>query len=191
MATNLHFVRHAHSIYTPDELGRPLSEKGYADAIVTTSLLEDLQIDHVISSPYKRAIQTVEGIAKYIGKEIEIIEDFRERTLSEQPVNNFNEAISKVWADFDFSLDSGESSRVAQKRGVSATLQILETYKNQNVVIGTHGNIMVLIMNYFDPKYDVHFWEQLAMPDIYKLSFHEEQLMEVVRIEGDDKKLLG
>lgn len=191
MVTNLYFVRHAHSIYTPDELGRLLSEKGYDDAKVTTSLLEDLQIDHVISSPYKRAIQTVEGIAKYIRKEIEIIEDFRERTLSEQPVADFNEAISKVWADFDFSLDNGESSHVAQKRGVEATLQILETYKNQNVVIGTHGNIMVLIMNYFDTKYDVHFWEQLAMPDIYKLSFHEGQLLEVARIDGSEMELLG
>ncbi|WP_313894640.1 histidine phosphatase family protein [Psychrobacillus sp.] len=184
MATNVYFVRHAHSIYTPDELGRPLSEKGHADAIVTTSLLKDLQIDHVISSPYKRAIQTVEGIAKYIGKEIGIIEGFRERVLSKEPVADFNEAISKVWADFDFSLDSGESSRVAQKRGVAATLHVLEMYKNQNVVVGTHGNIMVLIMNYFDPKYDVHFWEQLAMPDVYKLSFHEERLVEVTRIDG-------
>ena len=29
MNTNIYLVRHAHYLYTPDELNRPLSEKGY------------------------------------------------------------------------------------------------------------------------------------------------------------------
>ncbi|MCC2441947.1 histidine phosphatase family protein, partial [Bacillus paranthracis] len=32
MLTNLYLVRHAHSTYTPEELKRPLSEKGLKDA---------------------------------------------------------------------------------------------------------------------------------------------------------------
>ncbi|TQR18638.1 histidine phosphatase family protein [Psychrobacillus soli] len=187
--TNLYFVRHAHSIYSPDELNRPLSERGMEDAKLTTNLLKVLQIDQVISSPYKRAVQTVEGIAELIGKEIELIDDFRERTLSEHPVADFNEAISKVWADFDFSLEGGESNNIAQKRGVEATLQVLDKYEGQNIVIGTHGNIQVLIMNYFDPQYDVHFWEQLAMPDIYKLTFNEKNLVQVRRINIHEVKV--
>ena len=186
MITNVYFVRHAHSIYTPNELERPLSERGKEDTKVVTNLMKQKNIQHIISSPYKRAIQTVEGIALYIGKEIEIMNDFKERTLSEQPVVDFNEAISKAWAHYDFSLEGGESNTIAQKRGVSATIKVLAKYKGQNVVIGTHGNIMVLIMNYFDKQYDVHFWEQLAMPDIYKLTFHETQLIDVQRIDGNE-----
>lgn len=183
MITNLFFVRHAHSTYTPDELERPLSDRGLKDAKLVAELLKRMDIDHVISSPYKRAIQTVEGIAKYIGKEIEIVEDLRERTLSPHPIADFNEAITKVWSDFDFSLEEGESSSIAQKRGIAATLEIIDQYKGQNVVIGSHGNIMVLIMNYFDQQYDVRFWEQLEMPDIYKLSFHEKELIGVKRVD--------
>lgn len=41
---------------------------------------------------------------------------------------------------------------------------------------------MVLIMNYFDQKYDFNFWNELAMPDIYKLTFEGESLVEVKRI---------
>lgn len=185
LITNLYFVRHAHSTYTPDELKRPLSQRGVNDAKFITELLKQENIDKVFSSPYKRAIQTVEGIAKLLGKEIELMEDFKERTLSEHPVTDFSEAISKVWANFDFSLEGGESNHVAQKRGVAATFQILDKYKGQNIVIGTHGNIMALIMNYFDQRYDVHFWEQLKMPDIYKLSFDENHLIEVTRVDDE------
>lgn len=189
MITNLYFVRHAHSTYTPDELGRPLSERGMADARRMTRLLKLENIDHVISSPFKRAIQTVKGIAKELGQEIEIIDGFKERILSDQPLADFNEAIKKVWSNFDFSLEGGESNNIAQKRGVSATIQVLEKYNGQNIAIGTHGNIMVLIMNYFDPQYDVHFWEQLAMPDIFKLTFHDKHLIEAKRLDENEVNL--
>lgn len=182
LLTNLYLVRHAHSTYTPDELGRPLSERGFTDANTVTELLKGESINHVISSPYKRAVQTVEGIANYENKEIELVEDFKERKLAEKPVEDFLVAITKVWEDYDFSWKGGESNNIAQKRGVNATLQVLENYPGKNVVIGTHGNIMVLIMNHFDRKYGFEFWKELAMPDIYKLSFDEENLVQVKRI---------
>ena len=182
MLTNLYFVRHAHSNYTADELGRPLSERGLVDANTVTELLKRETIDHVISSPYRRAIQTVEGIAQYITKEVEIVDDFKERLLSKEPVENFSFAISKVWAEFDFSWEGGESGNIAQKRGVHATLQVLENNEGKNIVIGTHGNIMVLIMNYFDSSYGFEFWNELEMPDIYKLSFDHKKLVHVKRI---------
>ena len=182
LITQLYFVRHAHSTYTPEELERPLSEKGFEDTKKVTEILIDESIDHVVSSTYKRAIQTVEGVAQHIGKEIELIEAFRERTLSAKPVDDFKKAITSVWEDFDLVLEGGESNYTAQARGVEATLQLLHTYRGKKIVIGTHGNIMVLIMNYFDPKFDVRFWEQLEMPDIYCLSFDETELVHVHRV---------
>ena len=182
MITNLYFVRHAHSHYSTDELGRPLSERGLEDAKQITELLQGENMDVVISSPYKRAYQTVEGIARKIEKEIETIDAFKERILSKEPVADFVEAVLQVWTDFDFSHPNGESSHNAQSRGVRATKDILKKYEGQNVVIGTHGNIMVLIMNYFDPIYDFEFWKQLEMPDIYQLSFIDQQLIEVKRL---------
>ncbi|MBS4223601.1 histidine phosphatase family protein [Lederbergia citrea] len=182
MKTNLFFVRHAHSTYTTDELGRPLSERGFIDAEAVTEVLKTENIEHVISSPYKRAIQTVEGIASYINTEIEIVDGFKERTLSEESVDSFTDAITKVWEDPTFSWEGGESNLIAQKRGIEITFQTLEKYEGKNVVIGTHGNIMVLIMNHFDKKFDFTFWQELEMPDIYKLTFEIKNLVEVKRI---------
>ncbi|WP_043933213.1 histidine phosphatase family protein [Bacillus sp. EB01] len=182
MLTNLYFVRHAHSDYTPDELGRPLSLQGRTDAQKVTKLFEKESIDFVVASPYQRAIQTVTGIADCIGKEIILEDDFRERNLAGGPIDDFQDAINKVWEDPSFSWEGGESNMIAQKRGTKATLTVLERFQGHNIVIGTHGNIMVLIMNHFDNKYDFEFWKHLDMPDIYKLTFYKTELIEVRKI---------
>lgn len=180
--TNLYFVRHAHSTYTPDELGRPLSNEGFIDAELVTEILKSEKINLVISSPYKRAVQTVQGIANFIEKETEIVDEFKERILSSTSVEDFPTAVTKVWEEPHFAWEGGESNVVAQQRGVKATLQVVEKYKGKNIVIGTHGNIMVLIMNYFHQKYDFEFWKDLHMPDIYKLTFEDRELINVERL---------
>ncbi|PAD66458.1 histidine phosphatase family protein [Bacillus sp. 7586-K] len=183
MPTNIYLVRHAHSTYTPNELGRPLSAKGLADAERIINILWKEKVDQIISSPYKRAIQTVEGIANFLGKEIILEDGFKERTLSTKPLpEDFQTAIKKVWEDPTFSFEGGESNQIAQKRGITAILKVLETYEGENIVVGTHGNIMVLMMNYFNEKYHFSFWQDLEMPDIYRLTFENKDLKEVKRI---------
>ncbi|MDQ8735877.1 histidine phosphatase family protein [Paenibacillus sp. LHD-38] len=180
--TNLYLVRHAHSVYTLDELTRPLSEQGLNDAKTITDTLKAMKIDVVISSPYKRAIQTVEGIAAYISGAILIEDDFKERLLSGQPVEDFQAAIEKVWEDSSFAWEGGESNVIAQKRGAEAVMQVLKKHPNKNIVIGTHGNLLALILNSFDQSYGFDFWKQLDMPDIYRLAFDGAGLKSVSRV---------
>ncbi|MGV6974578.1 histidine phosphatase family protein [Bacillus toyonensis] len=181
--TTIYFVRHAHSTYTKEERERPLSEKGHCDAENVTRLLKDGHIDVVISSPYKRAIQTVQGIANTYNVSIQIEEDLRERLLSSEPLEDFNDAIENVWEDWTFAYEGGESNDVAQKRAILCMQNILGKYKGKNIVIGTHGNIMVLLMNYFDSKYDFQFWKTIQMPDVYKLTFDNNRFISAERIE--------
>ncbi|PEN59202.1 histidine phosphatase family protein [Bacillus toyonensis] len=181
--TTIYFVRHAHSTYTKEERERPLSEKGHCDAENVTRLLKDGHIDVVISSPYKRAIKTVQGIANTYNVSIQIEEDLRERLLSSEPLEDFNDAIENVWEDWTFAYEGGESNDVAQKRAILCMQNILEKYKGKNIVIGTHGNIMVLLMNYFDSKYDFQFWKTIQMPDVYKLTFDNNRFISAERIE--------
>jgi 2,3-bisphosphoglycerate-dependent phosphoglycerate mutase len=187
--TKIFFVRHAHSTYTKEERERPLSEKGYLDAENVTHLLKDEHIDVVISSPYKRAIQTVQGIANTYNLSIQIEEDLRERLLSKEPVQDFNDALQKVWKDWTFAYEGGESNDVAQRRAVICMQSILKKYKGKNIVIGTHGNIMVLLMNYFDSKYGFQFWKTLHMPDVYKLTFDNNCFSSAERILSTDYQI--
>ncbi|WNS41465.1 histidine phosphatase family protein [Paenibacillus sp. MMS20-IR301] len=184
MITNLYLVRHAHSTYSADEINRPLSDKGLADAQRVTRLLLHENINILISSPYKRAVQTIEGLAEPLGLEVVIEEAFRERLLSAEPVSDFGQAATRVWEDFSFAWEGGESSLAAQQRGVQALGKLLKQYRGRNIAIGTHGNLMALMMNALDNRYDFTFWKQLDMPDIYKLSFAGDQLVDVQRIWG-------
>lgn len=184
--TTIYFVRHAHSTYTADELARPLSEKGESDAVKITKLLTEEDIDVIVSSPYKRAIQTVKGIAESTEKNIEIVKDLRERTLTKEPADNFNLAMTKVWEDPYFSWEGGESNVEAQRRGVQAIKILLNRYEDKKIVLGTHGNIMVLILNHFNQKYDYSFWKKLDMPDVYKAIFQKDELVNVIKLWNEN-----
>jgi len=105
--------------------------------------------------------------------------------LAKGSISDFDTAIEKVWKEESFAWDGGESNLTAQKRGVRTLFQILKQYENKRIVIGTHGNIMVLMMNYFSKEYDYQFWENLQIPDIYKLIFDGNRLITVQRIWED------
>lgn len=182
LQTHLYLVRHAHSVYTPDERCRPLSEKGRADAVKVAEALREEKIERVLSSPYKRAAQTVEGISREINAEIELWEGFRERLLSAGPVDDFQKAVLKVWEEEHFAFEGGESNLAARERGVAEVGKVLRKYEGERIAIGTHGNILALILSYFDARYGVRFWQELEMPDIYCLSFEGQELMDVRRI---------
>lgn len=179
MITNVYLVRHAHSVYTPDELHRPLSERGVVEARQVVKLLQHENINVLISSPYQRAIQTIEGLSTIQNQQIIIEEDFRERLLCSHPVEDFAAAMNKVWKEPLFCFEGGESNFIAQHRGVTALHNVLQGYAGKNIAIGTHGNIMILMMNYFDKRFDFEAWQQLDMPDIYKLSFAGMELIEI------------
>lgn len=177
LQTHLYFIRHAHSVYSTDERNRPLSKQGFQDAQKVAEALREEKIDHVLSSPYKRAIQTVEVLAEELGQEVKVYEDFKERLLSKVAVADFQAAIDRVWEDEQFAFPGGESNQDAQKRGVAQLTEVLKLYEGKRTAIGMHGNLMVLIMNYFDASYHVDFWRKLQMPDIYCLSFEGTELV--------------
>jgi 2,3-bisphosphoglycerate-dependent phosphoglycerate mutase len=158
---------------------RGLSEQGKKDALRISEILRAEEIDFYFSSPYLRAVQTVEPATRESGKDISIIGDIRERTLAgdefQVPDGHFFNCKRQLYDDLNFALPGGESSFVAQRRGVEAVLGLLKTHPGKRMAVSTHGDIMTLIMNHFDRKYDYDFWRSLSMPDMYKLVFEEKQ----------------
>ncbi|SDE43907.1 2,3-bisphosphoglycerate-dependent phosphoglycerate mutase [Paenibacillus sp. UNCCL117] len=59
---------------------------------------------------------------------------------------------------------------------------MIEEFKGKRIVVGTHGDIMTLMMNYVDPRYSYEFWRSLTMPDIYKLEFEEHTFKSATRL---------
>lgn len=181
--TILYFVRHAVSEFIEGkERTRGLSEQGKKDAEIIRAILRFEDIDEYVSSPYERSIETIRLAAIDQRKQIHIEEDLRERKIGDFWPATFNEAKHKVFEDFKFSFPGGESSEEAQKRAIEAIRRVIERYKGKKIVVGTHGDIMTLMLNYFDNRYGYTFWESTSMPDIYKLRLEENQIVNVKRI---------
>jgi 2,3-bisphosphoglycerate-dependent phosphoglycerate mutase len=182
-ATVVFFIRHAESFFIPNmERERGLTEKGKEDALKIINLLNNERIEVWISSPYQRAVQTISCLANEQKKEIVLVEELREREIGTIPEGGFEAAKKRVYEDFDYAFPSGESSRQAQDRAVTALKRILQENCGRQLVIGTHGDIMTLMLNDFDKKIGYEFWKSSTMPDIYKAEFFGEELRRVERL---------
>ncbi|KOP72580.1 phosphoglycerate mutase [Lysinibacillus sp. FJAT-14745] len=186
MDTIIYMIRHAESPFVfGQERTRKLSNQGEIDAKKVTAIMDVKEIDLVISSPYTRAIQTIEGIVDSKNIEVKVFEELRERKLKgayQLPAEEIQQAIKKSYEDIDFNLSGGESVRDVQNRAIPIIKELLNNYKTKTIIIGTHGNVMTIIMNYFNKEYGYDFWKNTSKPDIYKLVFLDEKLQLVQRI---------
>ena len=142
-------------------------------------------VDVFVSSPYSRAIQTIEEIAHGRNLEVQLFEELKERPIKGEykpPEEDIIQAIKKSYDDKDYCKSGGETMKQAQGRAIPVIKQLLNEYKGKNIVVGTHGYIMTIIMNYFDEKYGFEFWESTTKPDIYKLCFEGDRLQKVTRL---------
>lgn len=187
MKTIIYMVRHAESPYTEgNERTRGLTPKGKINVEKVTEVLKDEGIDIIISSPYARAILTVEGLAQKLNLDIKTFEDLRELLFAGEDyiIENIElmSVIREKFNDTDYALPGGESNAVCQNRSIAVLKSILKENEGKKIAIGTHGLVMTLMMNYFDLNYGVDFLNQLKKPDIYKMEFENLELKEVTRL---------
>ncbi|KAB8126013.1 histidine phosphatase family protein [Gracilibacillus oryzae] len=188
MAASIYMVRHAKSPFKfGEERTRKLSEEGELGAKKVTEILSNKEIGLIVSSTYTRAVQTVQELAEHRGLNVIEYEELKERPikgldyqLSEKEIT---EAIKLSFENKNYCLQGGESTLAAQKRAIPIILKLLKEHQGKNIVIGTHGNIMTIIMNYFNDSYGYEFWKSTSKPDIYRLDFDNKcSLLEVERI---------
>ncbi|PFJ05385.1 histidine phosphatase family protein [Bacillus cereus] len=187
MNTYIYMVRHGQSPKIEgNERTRGLTEKGKTDTQRVTDLLKTEGIDIFISSPYNRAMLTIEESANFHEKEILVYENLKECIFSgENQVISDKEVyplVKKMFSNPDFALTEGESYASCQRRVVKVLKEILMDFQGNKIVIGTHGLVMTLMMNYFDNQYGFAFLINTSKPDVYKLEFKGEQLMNVERL---------
>lgn len=187
--TKLIFVRHAESAgpFEPEhDRTRGLTERGQASTGRICELMRETKVDYVVSSPFARAVLTVQGLADARGLQVICYEKLRERKLhgSEHPLaaEDFLGSIQRSFGDKHLALPGGESFMEAQQRALPVIKKLLQEHQGQTVVIGTHGNIMVMLLNAFDERYDFAFWQNTTMPDLYEAEFEGESLVEVRRL---------
>ncbi|MGG1631076.1 histidine phosphatase family protein [Rossellomorea sp. NRS-1567] len=188
MSTFVYMVRHGESPKGGNERTRGLTPKGHLVAKRVTDILKDEKIDAVVSSPYIRSILTVEKLAAQLGQEVLVYEDLKERIFSSEDKRVSDKELvpllEKSFGEPNFALEGAESNADCQKRAINVFKELLETFRDKHIVIGSHGAVMTLMMGYFDSKYDLDFLHSTSKPDIYRMEFKEKELVDVRRMWG-------
>jgi len=178
--TTIYFIRHAESdTSVRDGRIRPLTEKGLFDRKLVTEFLQDKDIDVVLSSPFKRAVDTVADFAEKNGFTIEIIEDFRERKSDSDMTRDnidFIAFLERQWIDFSYTFSDGECLGEVQERNIAALNKVLIKQKNKKIVIGTHGTALSTIINYYNNTYVFEDFMKMVdiLPWVVKMDFNND-----------------
>lgn len=89
--TTVHFIRHARpDLSVHDDRTRPLSAEGLADCHLIEACLAEKPLAAVLSSPYRRTMDTVGSLAHARRLAVLPVEDFRERRISDVWVEDFS-----------------------------------------------------------------------------------------------------
>ena len=183
--THVYFIRHSLSdVSIKDDLLRPLTDNGLIKANELIKIFEKIEIDMIFSSPYIRTIQTIEPIAKNKNLDIKIVEDLRERKVSNGWIENFNEYCKKQWENFNYKLENGESLNEVQLRNIQILNRILEENNGKRIIIGTHGTSLSTIINYYDKTYNYNEFMEIIniMPYIVKIEFEKNKYIKRMEI---------
>jgi 2,3-bisphosphoglycerate-dependent phosphoglycerate mutase len=168
---NLYIVRHAKAEGQPPEA--KLTELGERQAESLVSFFEGREINAVYSSPFLRAVKTIEPLAEKRGLPIMQDERLAERTLSGMALDDWTAHLQKSFNDFDYVLDGGESNRAASERASSFIQEILNNGP-ENIVAVSHGNLATLLLKHFDDRFGYKELMELSNPDVYHINFTDE-----------------
>ena len=164
-------VRHAESVYPtpdgPDEYHRPLTDVGLAQAEDLVEELAALEPDLVASSPYLRAVQTIEPVARAVGLPVHTDHALREWDFGIPPTPDYVRYYEESWADPDFARPGAESLRRLTDR---ATAALRALARHGTVIVGSHGTFVSRALIGFGVPVDWPFSRDMPVPAIYRIA---------------------
>lgn len=167
MEKTLYLVRHCRA--TGQEPDAELTSQGFEQAQALTDFFRKIDVSHIVSSPFTRAIQSIEQLAESRSLPIQIDDRLAERVLSTEDMPDWMEKLEQSFLDFDLKFEGGESAREAAERGAEALAEAPD-----GAILVTHGNMMGLLLKKFEEAYGFEEWKALSNPDVYILSIDKD-----------------
>jgi probable phosphomutase (TIGR03848 family) len=157
--TTFLLIRHAHTLITGNGLagrqeGHHLSEEGCAQALQLAEFLQSVPIAAVYSSPLVRACETAQIIANAHRLQVQTEARFNEIDYGHWTGQSF-EALhnDEQWQHWNrlrslSQPSGGESMLSAQTRALSALLELHQRYREGNIAVVSHADIVKAMLAY-------------------------------------------
>ena len=169
--TTLYLVRHAESApdFSTAEADWPLSATGRTQAATLAAHAHSFGASRLVSSPYRRAFETLEPTARALALPIETVADLRERHLRDGYVEDWDAKLRELWRDLDARLPNCESGTQCRRR-VSRCIDALAlAYAGGTIVACSHGNAIALFLGTVDSTVGYDAWKCMRTPDVFRL----------------------
>ncbi|WP_026694719.1 histidine phosphatase family protein [Peribacillus kribbensis] len=168
----IYLVRHAKADGQAFEA--PLLGLGRQQALDLKRFFRNKPIDRILSSPFTRAVQTIEPLALSLGIPVEIDDRLSERVFSPKEMENWKELLEQTFRDMDFCLEGGETNNSGLAR-VESLIKDLLASPEESVILVSHGNLSTLILHYIDSKYGFHDLMAMTNPDVFKITYSDAE----------------
>lgn len=159
MWTRLILVRHGESTWNVSghyqgRIDTELSERGKRQAALLARHLQDTRLDAVYSSPLKRALDTVEQVARKAGLEVQVEWAFTEiehglwEGLHKSEVEERYGETLRLWLENPNLADVPGAEKLGQVRSRvnEAVTRIVSQHPDQAVLICTHDAVLKVLI---------------------------------------------
>lgn len=169
----IYLIRHCEAEGQPAEA--QLTEQGRNQAFHLAEFFSDIKIDQIISSPFQRAIQSIQPLANRLKVEIEINSQLSERVLSTENLPDWFEKLRVSFDELELKFEGGESSQEAMNRIIEVVEAVFNSEADNSIIV-THGNLMALLLKYFNDDFGFDEWKNLSNPDVYLLTYESNNV---------------
>ena len=174
------FIRHGKAAMAGQDHERELDEDGIIQANSLKKKLIELGLKNtkVYSSPFKRAVQTIEPfLVEKNGNKAIITSDLEEIHMPKDEKLSKHQIIEKMWEDDRFKVGNGISHSEHFNKIKPFLDEVFNKFKSENedIIMITHGVLIGIILKFFFiTKFGFNDWKMMTMPDIYMLNFDKD-----------------
>lgn len=178
----------------------PLSVEGEKRA-EKLSMIEELRdVEVIYSSHYVRAMSTAKYVCEANNIKLNVDSRLGERKFGVDKISDLpKDFFEKQTLDWDYKLDGGESLNEVSCRMKNCLFDLLDKYNDKTIMIVSHGTALTtMLKDWCQIKYnfdtnlvEVYFAGEMifdgnwSAPELFRLEFENEKLVDIRNIEVD------
>lgn len=162
-----------------------LSDEGRIRALKLAEKLKPYNPEVIISSVEPKAQQTAAVIAERLGLKFTMMDGLHEHDRSGTPFysnESFQSLVRKLFDEPHTLIFGNETGAQALGRFRESIETILESYKDNNVAIVSHGTVISLFVSWLTKMDGYRLWKELGLPSFVVLDMQNKQLLKIENI---------